>query len=421
MSSMFRSLSEPNYRRWFSGALVSNTGTWMQRTAQDWIVLTQLTDNDATALGICMALQLGPQLIMFPVAGAIADKFPKRKLLILTQALLGACGLLLFALAITHLLVLWHVYVLAFALGIVATIDNPARQAFVSELVGEKLLPNAVSLNSASFNGARMFGPAIAGGLTALIGAEPVFLISGLGFAATIGVLLTLDRARLHSTSARKMGKRGILGGFTYIRTRPDIIVVLTILGIVSTFGFNFSVYTATMAKIEFHQDAGGFGLLSSVMAIGSVAGALTAAKREKPRLRMVFGAAGGFGLACLLAAMAPSYWAFAIVLTGVGFSAITMMTSANAYVQTTTPAGYRGRVMAIYAAVVMGGTPIGAPVAGIVADLLGPRASLIVGGLSGVIGLSVGLGWMIFAKHLRVHRPRRRRRLIHLSYDGKP
>ncbi|MFB9776075.1 MFS transporter [Brevibacterium otitidis] len=421
MSSMFRSLSEPNYRRWFSGALVSNTGTWMQRTAQDWIVLTQLTDNDATALGICMALQLGPQLIMFPVAGAIADKFPKRSLLILTQALMGTCGLLLFGLAITHLLVLWHVYVLAFSLGMVATIDTPARQAFVSELVGERLLPNAVSLNSASFNGARMFGPAIAGGLTALIGAEPVFLISGLGFGATISVLLTLDRKRLHATSTRTMGKRGVLGGFTYIRTRPDIIVVLVILGIVSTFGFNFSVYTATMAKIEFHQDASGFGLLSSVMAIGSVAGALSAARREKPRLRMVFGAAGGFGVACMLAAATPSYWAFAVVLTSVGFSAITMMTSANAYVQTTTPAGYRGRVMAIYAAVVMGGAPLGGPVAGLVADTLGPRAALIVGGLAGVIGVCIGLGWMVFAKNLRVHRPRRRRRLVHISYDGRP
>ena len=419
MAHTFRSLAEPNYRHWFAGALISNTGTWMQRTAQDWIVLTYLTNNNASALGITMALQMGPQLIMFPFAGAIADKFSKRKLLMVTQTLLGAVGLLLFVLVITDVIVLWHVYMTALALGILATLDNPSRQAFVSELVGEKLLPNAVSLNSASFNGARMIGPAVAGVLTALIGAGPVFLISGLGFAATLTVLIRLDQTRLHPSGRRGTG--GILGGFKYLRRRPDVAIVLLVLFIVATFGFNFNIYTATMAKIEFGKDASGFGLLNSVMAIGSVTGALISAKREKPRLRFIFGAAGGFGLAVGTASLIPNYYVFAASLMLVGFASLTMMTSANAYVQTTTPPHYRGRVMAIYAAVVMGGTPIGAPLAGWVADMYGPRMAMGVGAASGIIAFGVGLVWMIVSKNLRLSYDPRSRIRLHLSYHGRP
>ncbi|MDN5588034.1 MAG: MFS transporter [Brevibacterium sp.] len=419
MAHTFRSLAEPNYRHWFAGALISNTGTWMQRTAQDWIVLTQLTNNNASALGITMALQMGPQLIMFPFAGAIADKFSKRRLLMVTQSLLGAVGLLLFVLVITDTIVLWHVYMTALALGILATLDNPSRQAFVSELVGEKLLPNAVSLNSASFNGARMIGPGVAGVLTALIGAGPVFLISGLGFAATLTVLLRLDQTRLHPSGRR--GKGGILGGFSYLRRRPDVTIVLVVLFIVATFGFNFNIYTATMAKVEFGKDASGFGLLNSVMAIGSVTGALVSAKREKPRLRFIFGAAGGFGLAVGTASLIPNYFVFAASLMLVGFASLTMMTSANAYVQTTTPAHYRGRVMAIYAAVVMGGTPIGAPLAGWVADTFGPRMAMGVGAASGIIAFTVGLVWMIVSKNLRLSYDPKSRIRLHVSYHGRP
>lgn len=419
MAHTFRSLAEPNYRHWFAGALISNTGTWMQRTAQDWIVLTYLTNNNASALGITMALQMGPQLIMFPFAGAIADKFSKRKLLMVTQTLLGAVGLLLFVLVITDVIVLWHVYLTALALGILATLDNPSRQAFVSELVGEKLLPNAVSLNSASFNGARMIGPAVAGVLTALIGAGPVFLISGLGFAATLTVLIRLDQTRLHPSGRRGTG--GILGGFKYLRKRPDVAIVLVVLFIVATFGFNFNIYTATMARIEFGKDASGFGLLNSIMAIGSVTGALLSAKREKPRLRFIFGAAGGFGLAVGTASLIPNYYVFAASLMLVGLASLTMMTSANAYVQTTTPAHYRGRVMAIYAAVVMGGTPIGAPLAGWVADLYGPRMAMGVGAASGIIAFSVGLVWMIVSKNLRLSYDPKSRIRLHVSYLGRP
>lgn len=422
MSSMFRSLAEPNYRRWFGGALVSNTGTWMQRTAQDWIVLTQLTDEDATALGICMALQLGPQLLLFPIAGSLADRFRRRWMLLATQVLQGSMGLILFALTVTDVIVLWHVYLLALSLGIVATFDAPVRQAFVSELVGEKLLPNAVSLNSASFNTARMLGPAVAGVLTASLGASLVFLLSGLAFAATVTVLLSLDGASLRSPSreTRRGPGRGIGGGFRYLRTRPDILVVLGILFVVSTFGINFNIYTATMARMEFDRDASGFGLLNSVLAVGSLTGALLAARRERPRLRMIFWGAGAFGAACAVSGLMPTYASFAVVLTTVGLSSITMLTAANAYVQSTTPAGVRGRVMSIYLAVVLGGAPLGAPFVGWVANELGARAALGVGAASGAVGFLIGVIWMMSAKHLRVRYVRRSRRFIRLSYDGR-
>lgn len=422
MSSMFESLREPNYRNWFCGALVSNTGTWMQRTAQDWLILTHLTHNDATALGVGMALQLGPQLVMFPFAGAIVDRFDKRKLLLVTQALLGFTGFMMFTLVITGVVQLWQVYALALFMGLVTTLDSPTRQSFVSELVGEHLVPNAVSLNSASFNSARLIGPGVAGALTAIIGPGPIFLIAGLGFAGTICVLATLNKAKLHPAVRRPSGQgvRSVLGGFAYLKTRPDIIVVLCVLFVVATFGYNFNIYTSTMAKLEFGHNASGFGLLNSVMAIGSLAGALVAAKRERPRLRFVFAAAGGFGIALSAAALMPAYGLFALLLVGVGFASITMTTAANSYVQTTTPGAVRGRVMAIYMAVMMGGTPIGAPVAGAVADWLGPRAAVLVGGMSGLVGVAIGLAWMIFAKNMRVHRARVHRfRIVHFTYDG--
>ncbi|MGO1397265.1 MAG: MFS transporter [Brevibacterium yomogidense] len=422
MTSMFRSLAEPNYRKWFGGALVSNTGTWMQRTAQDWIVLTQLTDEDATALGITMALQLGPQLVLFPVAGTIADRFQRRRLLLITQILMGTMGLVLFVLTVTGAIQLWHVYLLALALGIVATVDNPARQTFVSELVGDSLVANAVSLNSASFNTARMLGPAVAGVLTAAIGASTVFLLSGLAFAGTVGVLLSLDRSRLQSPDARtrRAPGRGIMGGFRYLRTRPDIIVVLAVIFVVSTFGIKFNIFTATMARVEFGRDASAFGLLNSILAVGSLTGALLAARRDRPRLRTVFWAAGAFGAACAAASVMPNYWTFALTLTTLGLSSITMLTAANAYVQTTTPSGVRGRIMSIYAAVVLGGAPLGAPFAGWIADQFGPRAALGVGAAAGAVGILIGVVWMVSAKHMRVHYVRRSRRFIRLSYDGR-
>lgn len=420
MSSTFRSLSEPNYRNWFAAALTSNTGMWMQRTAQDWLVLTELTDHNATALGIGMALQLGPQLLLFPFAGAIADRFSKRGVLMITQALQGASGFVLLTLYLTGALTIWWVYGISLFLGLVMCVDAPTRQSFVSELVGDRLLPNAVSLNSASFNGARLLGPGVAGLLTASVGAGVVFAISGVGYIATLAVLISLDKSRLHPSPRSKVrGLRSVVGGFKYIKTRPDIVVVLSILFVISSLGFNFNIFSATMARVEFGKDAAGFGLLSSIIAIGSVAGALRSASREKPRLRYVFWAAGGFGFVGILASVAPTYELFAITLVGVGFVTITMLTSANGFVQTTIPAHVRGRLMSMYTAVLMGGGAVGAPISGFIANTYGPRIALLVAGASGVIGISIGAIWMMTAKNLRVHRARSRR-LVYFTYDGQ-
>ena len=400
---MFRSLQLHNYRIWFLGALVSNIGTWMQRTAQSWLVYDILTDQNASALGITMALQLGPQLVLAPWTGLVADTVDRRKLLVATQCLMAVLGVGLGLMVVAGAADLWHVYAFALALGLVAAFDGPARQSFVSELVREDYLPNAVALNSASFNGARLIGPAVAGLLTAAVGPGWVFLLNGLTFGAMIYALLVLRRDDLRSQPKSVRGKGRIREGFRYVRMRPDLMMVLLAIFIVGTFGLNFGIYIAAMARTEFGQGAGVFGLLSSVMAFGSVAGALLAARRSTPRLRFVFGAAGAFGVACAVAALAPNLWSFGLALVPVGLSALTLMTSANSYVQTTTAPIMRGRVMALYFAVFLGGTPLGAPVVGWISDTFGPRWGLGAAAASGVTAAVLGLLWAWRYHHLRV------------------
>jgi MFS family permease len=410
---MFRSLSGFNYRIWFAGALVSNVGTWMQRTAQDWIVLTELTDNDAVAVGITMALQLGPQLLLVPWSGLIADRFDRRKLLIVTQVLMASLGAALGLMVVTGVAELWHVYAFALALGIVSAIDAPARQAFVSELVSEKNLPNAVALNSASFNAARLLGPAVAGILTVAVGAGWVFLINAFTYAATLVSLALLRRNELRAAPRAPRGPGQLVDGFRYVARRPDILAVMAVIFIVSTFGMNFPIFSSTMASVEFHHGAGEFGLLSSVLAIGSVTGALLAARRERPRIRVVVLSAAAFGLSCAIAAVMPTFETFAVSLILVGFTAITLMTTANGVVQTTTSPVMRGRVMALYLAIFVGGTPIGAPIVGWVANTYGPRWALGVAAIAGFVAAIVGLTWMLVKKDLRIRFVRRRIRIV--------
>jgi MFS family permease len=416
---MFRSLSVPNYRIWFAGALVSNIGTWMQRTAQDWIVLTELTDHNATAVGIVMALQFGPQLVLMPWSGLIADRFNRRRLLILTQSLMGLLALGLGLITVTGVVELWHVYLFALGLGIVAAIDAPARQTFVSELVSDDNLSNAVALNSASFNGARLFGPAAAGLLTVAVGAGWVFMINAVTFAATVFAmtLLRTEQLRRQPRASRERGQ--LMAGFRYVSHRPDIVVVLITVFLVGTFGFNFAIFTATMATVEFGMGASEFGLLSSIMAIGSVAGALLSARRSRPRLRLVVAASFVFGLSCALAAVPPNYVTFAISLALVGLSSLTLMTTANAYVQTTTRPAMRGRVMALYMAIFAGGTPLGAPLVGWVADQFGPRWALGVAALSGILAAAAVLFWMVRYRSLRVRIRRGVSPRIRVHHDG--
>ena len=420
--SMFRSLRIHNYRLWFIGALISNVGTWMQRTAQDWLVYDILTDQDAAAMGIVMALQLGPQLFIAPWAGLIADSVDRRKLLIGTQAAMAALGVGLGILVVLSLAELWHVYAFALALGLVSALDAPARQAFVSELVKDEYLPNAVALNSASFNGARMFGPAVAGLLTVAVGPGWVFLINAATFGAMIFVLATIRQGELRVLNRSAPGRGRIRAGFRYVRQRPDLMMVMFAIFVVGTFGLNFAVYIAAMARTEFGTGAGVFGTLSSIMAVGSVTGALLSARRERPRLRFVFGAAGAFGIACTLAALAPSVWLFGVALVPVGLFALTLMTSANAYVQTTTVQEMRGRVMALYFAIFLGGTPIGAPIVGWVTNAYGPRWGLVVAAASGLVAAVAGLAWVWRSHHvtLRLSRPAPRRLRLTLAATAR-
>jgi len=384
----FRSLASANYRIWAAGALISNVGTWMQRTAQDWLVLTELTHRNATAVGIVMGLQFGPQILLLPLTGYAADHLDRRKLLFCTQAAMGLLALGLGLLVVTGLVQLWHVYVFAFCLGCAAAFDAPARQAFVSELVEEQHLPNAVALNSTSFNAARMVGPAIAGGVIAAVGSGYVFLINAVSFLAVLFALaaLRLGPERPHLRASRG----GLTDGFRYVLGRADLKIVFLMLFLVGTFGLNFPIFISTMAVSVFHVGAGQFGLLTSMMAAGSVTGALLAATRTKPSIALLLTAAAIFGVTCAGAAVAPSYLAFGLVLFVVGLAAQTFTTSTNSMAQISTEPHMRGRVIAILLAIALGGTPIGAPIVGWIADHLGPRWALGMGAASGILAAAI-------------------------------
>ncbi|WP_428904587.1 MFS transporter [Microbacterium sp. YY-03] len=406
MSAMFRSFSSFNYRVWFIGALVSNIGAWMQATAISWVVLTALTDNDATAMGITMALQFGPPLLLVGVTGWVADKFNRRNLLIVTQVLLALLGATMGVLLIMDVATLPMMYGFALITGTVAAFDNPARQAFVSDLVSRENASNAVALNAASFNAARMLGPAAAGIVVVVVGNGLVFLINAVTFMAMIVALLTIRMNEL-VPRAKDAGGGRLADGFRYVSKRSDLVVTFAMVFLLGAFGMNFPIYASTMA-LEFGKEADGFGLLSSILAIGSLAGALLAARRDRARIRVVIVGAGFFAAAMGLSAIMPGYWTYAASLTAVGFCVVTIMTTANGYVQTTTDPALRGRVLALYMAVIMGGTPIGAPIVGWVSDQFGPRVAIGVGAVAGLIAFAIGLTWLIMSGRLHRHEERR-------------
>lgn len=392
-TGMFRSLRARDYRLWASGAIVSNVGTWMQRTTQDWIVLTRLTDHDAFAVGITTALQFGPQLFLSPLTGLVADRMSKRRLLTITQASMGLLGLALGVLVLTGTDTLLEVYGFALLLGIAAAFDGPARQSFVSDLVEPEDVSNAVALNSASFNLARLVGPSVAGLLTEAVGPGWVFLINAASFAAVLTSLRFIHAAAFDAVEARGRGStfRDIGEGFTTVVRRRDLAIVFVMVAVMGTFGLNFPIYASTMAVL-FGQGATGYGLLSSALAVGAVAGALLSARRPAPRFVLLGGAAALFGVGLLLGAGAPSYLVLAIVLPLVGVASQTFMTTANGLVQMGVDRVVRGRVMSLYMATVMGGTVIGGPAVGWVADTLGPREGLLVGAAAGLVTAAVGV-----------------------------
>ena len=403
MSPTFRAMRVFNYRVWAMGAIVSNIGTWMQRVAQDWLVLTVLTDHSAVAVGITTGLQFAPMVLLAPLAGVLADRVPKRRLLIGTQTAMGLVGLVMGVLVVTDTVQLWHAYALALALGVAAAVDAPARQAFVSEMVPREDLSNAVGLNSASFHAARIVGPGLAGLLIAWVGTGPVFLINAVTFVSVIASLLRMRVHELMPAPTAPRGRGQLREGLRYVKGRPDLILIMTVVFLVGTFGLNFQMTTAIMATAQFHKGSGEYGLLGSIMAIGSLGGALLAARRERPRLRLVIGATLAFGVFASAASLMPTYALFAVALIPVGLSSLTLMTSANATVQLTVEPSMRGRVMALYMAIFMGGTPVGAPIIGWVGSALGPRWTILIGGLVSLVTALVATVYVLRRDDLRL------------------
>jgi MFS family permease len=409
LSPTFRALSHRNYRLYWSGGLVSNTGTWMQRVAQDWLVL-QLSGNSGTALGITTGLQFLPILLLSPYAGAVADRLPKRKLLQLCQLMMAAPAVLLGILAVTGVAQQWHVYVIALLFGMATAFEAPARQAFVGELVGPDDLSNAVGLNSASFNAGRIIGPGVAGLMIAALGSGVratgfVILINALSYGAVLLALrrMTDDDVELAVPGRRRKGM--IREGLSYVLSRGDLVLVVGVMAFVGTFGLNFQLTSALMATHVYDKGAGEYGILGSTMAIGSIVGALLSARREQPRLRLVVFAALAFGVAEIVIALMPTYLSFVAITPLIGITAMTTITSANTFVQTTVPPALRGRVMALYLMVFMGGTPLGSPLVGWVGETFGARWALIGGGLASIAGTLLCVGLYLRARRAREDR----------------
>ena len=392
---MFGSLSNRNYRLFATGQVVSNTGSWMQRVAQDWLVLN-LTHNSGAALGITTGLQFAPMLLSL-WGGAVADRYSKRRILMVTQALMGGLALILGLLALTGVASIWQVYLLAFALGLVTVVDNPTRQAFAVEMVGTGGMANAIALNSAVFNLARIAGPAIAGLVIAALGTPVAFLVNAASFGAVLISLRLMRPGELHRVARAPRAPGQLREALAYVRARPRLWMTLILIFFVSTFGMNFQVTNALMSRGVFHTGAGAFGLASTVFAVGALGGALIAARRSRPTLSLLVATALAFSVFEMVGGLMPDFLTFVLMLIPTGLALLTLTTAANSTMQLGTTSAMRGRVMGLYMLVFLGGTPIGSPLAGWVAEVFGPRMVLISGGLislAATVAVGVALAW---------------------------
>lgn len=395
---MFRSLRLVNYRSLFFGALISNIGQWMQSTAMSWVVLTELTDNDAAAMGLAMALQFGPPLVLVPITGWTADRFDRQLLLGITQTALALTATAIGILMLSGAMTIWIMYGFCVMLGVIMAFDAPARQAFVSDVVPRTDASNAIALNSASFNVARLIGPAVAGLAIIVIGSGWVFIANAVSYIAMLVVLIVIRRDELVPRE-RAVGAQRVSDGFRYLRKRPDLIVLFAMAFLIGAFGMNFPIFASTMT-VDFGLDADSYGLLTSILAIGALAGSLAAARRDKASMHWMVIAAFVFGVAMVAGFFAPGYWWYAATCMIAGFGTVTMMTTANGYVQTTTAPTLRGRVLAIYLAIIMGGSFVGAPVVGWVADVYGARVALLIAAASGILSGLIGLvRWLVIRR----------------------
>ncbi|WP_405142205.1 MFS transporter [Sphaerisporangium sp. NBC_01403] len=389
---MFRSLRNYNYRLFVSGSVVSNVGTWMQRTAQDWLVL-ELTHGSSAALGITTALQFLPVVLFGLWGGMLADRYPKRPLLMGAQSLMGLLALTMGLLTVTGHAQTWHVYVMAFMLGLVSCVEVPTRQSFVVEMVGRSDLSNAIALNSSTFNLARVVGPAVAGLLIyALGGTGPIFLLNAASFAAVITGLFLMRSSELRTPEPLARAKGQLREGLRYVWQRPELLMPILLVAFAAMFATSFSMSIALMAKQVFGQDASSFGVASSVFAVGALGGALLAARRARPTRRLLVGGGVCFGVAQIAAGFAPAYPIFLILLVPAGMAMITTNTAANSAVQLAASPEMRGRVMGIYVLVFTGGAPIGAPLIGWAGELAGPRLGVVICGVMCLVGVGLAI-----------------------------
>jgi MFS family permease len=377
----FRSMSVRNYRLYFAGQLVSTTGTWMQSIAQAWLVL-QLTGS-GVALGVTVALQFTPVLLAGAWGGLVADRVDKRRLLIGTQAAAGLLALTLGAVTALGVVQLWMIYVLALGLGAVNALDNPARRAFVAEMVGDEHISNAVSLSSAMFMAARVIGPAIAGLVIATAGVSWCFLANGLSYGVAIVVFALLRRDEFFAVEPVPRRKGQLREGLRYAWSNPALRLPLVLTAVIGTLAFNFQIVLPLLAEQTFEGDAGTFGALYALMSIGSVIGALVTAHEAQATRRYLLGAALAYGVLLIGAAAAPTLAVEMIVLVPVGAAGIAFTAMANGVLQTECAPEMRGRVAALFTVAFLGSTPIGGPIIGWVSEQLGPRAGLAVGGVA--------------------------------------
>jgi MFS family permease len=398
---MFRSLRIRNYRLYASGQLVSLTGTWMQRVAQDWLVL-ELT-NSGTALGIVTALQFGPSLLLGLWGGILADRGDKRRILLATQTGLAVVALLLGLLDIAGVVQYWQVLVLATVLGLITAVDTPVRQSFVVEMVGRDELTNAVAINSTIFNAGRILGPAAAGVLISAVGTGWAFVGNAASSGAVLAGLLLMRPAELFPSPQLRRARGQLREGFRYVRQRSDLMLTMVLIFVFGTFGLNFAITCALMAKQVFHRGASGYGLLSTALAVGACAGAVLATRRtERPSAMFLLGAAGAFSVLEIVTGLMPTYAWTAALLVPTGLAMLSVSTAANSSVQLGVAPTMRGRVMSLYLICFMGGTPFGAPIIGWVAGTAGPRWGLIGGGLVCLVSALALSGMLVRRRGLR-------------------
>lgn len=385
----FASLSNPNYRLYFSGQAVSLIGTWMQSVAQSWLVL-QLTGS-GTALGLVVALQTLPVLLLGPYGGVVADRVDKRKLMIVLQSMMGVLALVLGLLTVTHEVRLWQVYVLAFLLGLNNTFENPARQSFVLEMVGPRHLRNAVSLNSVLVNAARAIGPAVAGIIIATGGLGICFLLNAASFVAVVSSLLRLDVSALQPSPPTVRARGQLREGLRYVRRTPAIAVPLLMMALIGCLAFEFQVVLPVVAKQTFHGGSQSYGFITAAMGAGAVIGGLWVAARGRTGTAALVRSSAVFGVVIAAAAVAPTMWLELIAMAAVGAAMVGVMSKGNSTLQLAAAPTMRGRVMALWAVAFLGSTPIGGPIAGWVSEQFGGRAGLALGAVACLVAAALG------------------------------